>query len=193
LITSSELFDLAEYVKINTNHDYKTHRMNGWSSFKSYLNALTYLLDHQKYTGHNSLPYGSLRKNGDMKKLMDLVKTRHITVAKRNFDNSIKNASMRFQIVEKIPQIKEGFWNRNGHATQWHVASLRDRYFFLFTKGGLVCGESPIRAELSDMFSIVKKMKNHPVMMPILLLCKSWKEKPMQARLCGGALCAINM
>jgi hypothetical protein len=30
MITSSELFDLADYVKINTNHDYKNHRMNGW-------------------------------------------------------------------------------------------------------------------------------------------------------------------
>jgi hypothetical protein len=128
-----------------------------------------------------------------MKKLMDLVKTRYITVAKSNFDDSIKNASMRFQIVEKIPQIEEGFWNRNGHAKQWHVASLRDQYFFLFTKGGLVRGESPIRAELSDMFSIVKKMKDHQVVMPIFLLCKFWKENPMQKRLCGGVLCAINM
>jgi hypothetical protein len=53
--------------------------------------------------GHNSLPYGSLRNNGDMKKLMDLVKTRHIAVAKISFYDSFKNAYMRFQIVEKIP------------------------------------------------------------------------------------------
>jgi hypothetical protein len=69
---------------------------------------------------------------------------------------------MRFQIVEKFPQIEEAFWNRNGHAKQWHIASLRDQYFFLFTKGGLVRGESPIRAELSDMFSIVKKDEGPP-------------------------------
>jgi hypothetical protein len=162
VITSSELFDLADYVMINTNHDYKNHRMNGWSSFKTYINALTYLLDHKKDMGHNSLPYGSLRRNGDMKKLMDLVKTRHITVAKSNFDDSIKNASMRFPIVEKIPQIEKGLCNWNGHAKQWHVASLRDRYFFLFTKGGLVRGESLIRADLSDMFSIVKKDEGPP-------------------------------
>jgi hypothetical protein len=167
--------------------------MNGWSSFKSYLNALKYLLYHQKDMWHNSLPYGSLRNNGDMKKLMDLVKTRHVTVDKSNFDDSIKNASMRFHIVEKIPQIEEGFWNRNGHTKQWHVASLRDRYFFLFTKRGLVHGESPIRAELSGMFSIVKKMKDHQVMMTISLLCKFWEEKTIQARFCGGVLCAINM
>jgi hypothetical protein len=97
-----------------------------------------------------------------MKKLIDLVKTWHIMVAKSNFDDSTKNASTRFQIVVKIPQIKEGFWNRNGHAKKWHVASLRDRYFFLFTKRGLVRGESPIRGELSDMLSIVKKYEGPP-------------------------------
>jgi hypothetical protein len=64
---------------------------------------------------------------------------------------------------------------------------------FLFAKGGLVRGESSIRAELSDMFSILKKMKDHQVMMPIFLLCKFWKEKEMQARLYGGLVCAINM
>jgi hypothetical protein len=42
LITSSELFDLADYVNMNTNHDYKNHIMNGWSSFKAYLNSLTF-------------------------------------------------------------------------------------------------------------------------------------------------------
>jgi hypothetical protein len=41
LITSSELFDLADYVKINTNHDYKNHK-NGWSSLKAYRNALIF-------------------------------------------------------------------------------------------------------------------------------------------------------
>jgi hypothetical protein len=106
LIESSNLFDLDDYVKINTNHDFKNHQMNGWSSFKSYLSALTNLLDHQKDMGHNSLSYSYLRKNGDMKKLIDLVNTRHIMVAKRNFDDSINNASMRFQIIENIPQIE---------------------------------------------------------------------------------------
>jgi hypothetical protein len=30
LITSSELFDVADYVKINTKRDYKNHRMSAW-------------------------------------------------------------------------------------------------------------------------------------------------------------------
>jgi hypothetical protein len=86
------VFCVDDYRKINISHDYKNHIMCGWSSFRSYLNALTYVLDHQKDRGQNSLPYGCLRKNGEIKKLMDLVKTRHVSLARSNFDESLKNA-----------------------------------------------------------------------------------------------------
>ena len=56
-IVPRDLFDEIDYEKINKHHDYQNHVMNGWSSFKTYLNALTYLLDHQKDLGHNSLAY----------------------------------------------------------------------------------------------------------------------------------------
>jgi hypothetical protein len=118
--------------------------MCGWSSFRAYLDALEYLLNHQKDRGQNSLPCGCLRKNGEIKKLIDLVKTRHVSLAKSNFDESLKNASMRSQIVDKIPDIKEGFWKRNGIKKNFHCASLCDRYFYLFTVTGIVRGESPI-------------------------------------------------
>jgi hypothetical protein len=118
--------------------------MCGWSSFRAYLNALTYLLDLQKDRGQNSLPYGCLWKNVEIKKLMDLAKTRHVSLAKSNFDESLKNASMRFQIVDKIPDIEEGFGKMNGIKKHFHCASLRDRYFYLFTVTVIVRGESPI-------------------------------------------------
>jgi hypothetical protein len=104
-IEPSLVFCVDDYRKININHYYKNHLMCGWSSFRAYLNALTYLLDHKKESGHNSLPYGCLRKDGQIKKLMDLVKTRHVSLAKSNFDESLKNASMRFHIFDKIPDI----------------------------------------------------------------------------------------
>jgi hypothetical protein len=50
-------------------------------------------------------------------------------LAKSNFDESLKNASMRFQIVDKITDIEEGFWKRNGIKKNFHFASLLDRYF----------------------------------------------------------------
>jgi hypothetical protein len=124
-----------------------------------------------------SHPYGCLRKNGEIEKLIDLVKTRHVSLAKSNFDESLKNASMRFQIVEKIPDIEEGFWKINGIKNHFHCTSLRDRYFYLFTVTGIVRGESPIRAELSDMFSIVKVDEVPPGHDAVILIMKILEDK----------------
>jgi hypothetical protein len=129
---SSLIFCVDDYQKININHDYKNHIMCGWSSFRAYLNALTYLLGHQHDRGQNTLP------------LIDLVKTRHVSLAKSNFDESLKDASMRFHIVDKIPDIEEGFSKINWINKHFHCASLRDRYFYLFTITSIVQGESPI-------------------------------------------------
>jgi hypothetical protein len=82
--------------------------------------------------------FGRMAKS---KNLVDLVKTRHVSLAKNNFDESIKNASMIFQIVDKIPDIEEGFRKINGIKKHFHCASLRDRYFYLFTITGIVRGE----------------------------------------------------
>jgi hypothetical protein len=185
-IEPSLIFCVDDYRKININHDYKNHIMCGWSSFRAYLNALTYLLDHQKTRGHNSLPYGCLRKNGEIKKLMDLVKTRHVSLAKSDFDESLKNASMRFQIVDKIPDIKEGFWKRNGIKKNFHCASLRDRYFYLFTVTGIVRGESPIRAELSDIFSIVKEDEGPPGHDAVILIMQILEGKTNNGKIVWG-------
>jgi hypothetical protein len=117
---------------------------------------------------------------------MDLVKTRHVSLAKRNFDESLKNASMRFQIVDKIPDIEEGFWKINGIKKHFHCASLRDRYFYLFTVTGIVWGESPIRAELSDMFSIVKVDEGPPGHDGVILIMQMLEGKTNNGKIVWG-------
>jgi hypothetical protein len=159
--------------------------MCGWS-FRAYPNALTYLLDHQKDRAQNSLPYGCLRKNGEIKKLMDLVKTRHESLAKSNFDESLKNSSMRFQIVDKIPDIEEGFWKINGIKKHFHCASLFDRYFYLFTITGIVRGELPIRAELSDMLSIVKVDEGPPGQDAVIIIMQILEGKTNNGKVVWG-------
>jgi hypothetical protein len=185
-IEPSLVFCVDDYRKININHDYKNHIMCGWSSFRVYLNALPYLLDHQKDRGQNSLPYGCLRKNGEIKKLMDLVKTRHVSLAKGNFDESLNNASMRFQIVDNIPDIKEGFWKINGIKKNFHCASLRDMYFYLFAVTGIVRGESPIRADLSNMFSIVKEDEGSPGHDVVILIMQIPEGKTNNGKIVWG-------
>jgi hypothetical protein len=64
--------------------------------------------------------------------------------------------------LEKIPKIEELMWERNKTQKIWHVGSLRDRMFFLFTKNGLLHGELLIRADLSDLFDFIKSDEKPP-------------------------------
>jgi hypothetical protein len=124
---------------------------------------------------------------------MDLVNTRHVSLAKSNFDESLKNASMRFQIVDNIPDIEEGFWKKNGIKNNFKCASLRDRYFYLFTIAGIVRGESPIRAELSDMLSIFKVDAVIPGHDVVSLITHTFEGKTNNGIFWGVVQCIIKM
>jgi hypothetical protein len=93
---------------------------------------------------------------------------------------------MRFQIVDKIPDIEEGFWKRNGIKKHFHVASLRDIYFYLFTVTSVVRGESPIRAELSNMFSIVKVDEGPPGHGEVILIIQILEGKTRNVNIVWG-------
>jgi hypothetical protein len=93
---------------------------------------------------------------------------------------------MRFQIVDNIPDIAEGFWKRNGIKKNFNCASLRDRYVYLFTVTGIVRGESPIRAELSDMFSIVNVGEGPPGHDAVILIMKILEGKMNNGKIVWG-------
>jgi hypothetical protein len=67
-----------------------------------------------------------------------------------------------------------------------HCASLRDRYFYLFTVTGIVRGESPIRAELSDMFSIVKVDEGPPGHDAVILIMQILEGKTNNGKIVRG-------
>jgi hypothetical protein len=105
---------------------------------------------------------------------------------KRNFDESLKNASMRFLFFDKIPDIEEDFWKRNWIKNKFHCSSLRDRYFYLFTIAGILWGESPTRAELSDMSSIVKVDEGPPGHDAVILIMQIMEGKTNNGKMVWG-------
>jgi hypothetical protein len=48
-------------------------------------------------------------------------------------------------------------WKLNSHSGPYAVSGLRDRFFLLFAKTGLVRGYSLCHADLSDLFSMAKQ------------------------------------
>jgi hypothetical protein len=101
---------------------------------------------------------------------------------------------MRFQIVINIPNIEEGFMKTNVIKKQWHCNSLCDSYFYLLTISDIVRGESPIRAELSDMFSIAKEEEGPPGHDAVILIMHILEGKTNNGKIVWGrTMCHRNM
>jgi hypothetical protein len=129
---------------------------------KEYIDALTLLLNYQHGMDVNRLPVKCTSENMDVKKLIENVKGRKVRLGRANRDDCLKCSYLRFDVLEKIPKIEDLMWERNKTQKLWHVGSFRDRMFFLFTKNGLLRGESLIRAELSDLFDFIKSDEGPP-------------------------------
>jgi hypothetical protein len=128
-------------------------------TFKQYVNAIVDLHRHQRdvlgLTDPCLLP-GMIRKNTDVKKLVEMVTARKLRLMRETFAERLDAGALPFDVLHKLPQIEEAMWERNSHGGPYAVSGLRDRFFLLFTKAGLVRGESLCHAELSDLFHIVK-------------------------------------
>jgi hypothetical protein len=132
----------------------------GWEHFKKYVNAIVDIHTHQRDVLGMSTPDllpGMIRKNKDVKKLIKSVKSRKVRVMRETFAERLDAGALPFEVLLKLPQIEEEMWKLNSHSDPYVVSGLRDRLFLLFTKAGLVKGESLCHAELSDLLSMVKQ------------------------------------
>jgi hypothetical protein len=100
---------------------------------------------------------GMIRKNKDVKELIKSVKSRKVRVMREMFAERLHTGALPFEVLLKLPQIEEEMWKLNSHSGPYAVSGLRDLFFLLFTKAGLLRGESLCHAELSDLFSMVKQ------------------------------------
>jgi hypothetical protein len=84
---------------------------------------------------------GMIRKNKDVRKLIKSVKSRKVRVMRETFAEMLDAGALQFEVLLKLPQIEEEMWKLNSHSGPYAVSGLRDRFFLLFTKAGLVRGE----------------------------------------------------
>jgi hypothetical protein len=98
-----------------------------------------------------------IRKNKDVKELIKSVKSRKVRVMIEMFAERLDAGSLPSEVLVRLPQIEEEMWKLNSHSGPYAFSGLRDCFFLLFTKSGLVRVESLCHAELSDLFYMVKK------------------------------------
>jgi hypothetical protein len=132
----------------------------GWEHFKQYVNDIVDIHAHKRDVLGMSTPdllLGMIGKNKDVKKLIKSVKSRKLRVMREMFAERLDAGALPFELLMKLPQIDEEMWKLNSHSGPYAFSGLRDRFFLLFTKAGLVRGESLCHAELSDLVSMAKQ------------------------------------
>jgi hypothetical protein len=120
-----------------------------------------------------------IRKNKDVKKLIKSAKSRKVRVTRDTFSERLDAGALPFELLLKLPQIEEEMWKLSSHSGQYSVSGLRDLFFLLFTKAGLVRGESLCHSEISDLFSMVQQDEGpigHDALIFILQIHKGKKN-----------------
>jgi hypothetical protein len=152
----------------------------GWEHFKQYFNAIVdiHARSHQRDVLGMSTPDllpEMIRKNKDVKKLINSVKSQKVRVTREAFAKRLDAGALPFEVLVKLPQIEEEMWKLNSHSGPYAVSGLRDLFFLLFTKACLVRGESLCHAELSDLLSMAEQYEGpigHDALIFILQIYK---------------------
>jgi hypothetical protein len=58
------------------------------------------------------------------------------------FCKKLDAGALPFEVLVKLPQIEEEMWKLISHSGPYTVSGLRDHLFLIFTKAGLLRGES---------------------------------------------------
>jgi hypothetical protein len=59
-------------------------------------------------------------------------------------DSFAERLDVPFEVLVKLPQIEEEMWKLNTRSGPYTVSDLRDRFFLLFAKAGLVPSDGRI-------------------------------------------------
>ena len=129
--------------------------------------------------------------------LFNKIKSRRETNRKVLFKERLEGYFLAFKMAELIPAIEDHMWKSNNSTPLFGLGSLRDRFQFLITLGGVTRSESIYKADLSDLCDLKfhadrEKDAYHILIMRIgacktikdkLIFCKSLRHQ--DARLCS--------
>ena len=102
--------------------------------------------------GINSLSWDQIC-TGDVETIIKMVKNRKERQKRKNFEEKVDNDSAALANPDSIIRLESWLYHDNKQAGARSVfGSLRNRFVFLHTVGGILRGESVYKAELSDLF-----------------------------------------
>ena len=157
----------------------------GFSIVNQYRCAIKRILREQRDKNANTLRNEDIDSER-VNRLMDNVKKRKDAVARANFKERFDGEFTPYKMISEVTQIETYMWEYHCTTPAFSAASLRDRYHFLATYGGVLRSESMYLADLSDLcdFKFKQQKEPHPYHIGIqrVSMGKTNREKVLYGR-----------
>ena len=134
----------------------------GLSVFRQYKAAIRGLYEREVAEQRTSLPWDFVWTE-PCQKLKEMVQSRRPRQKKKNHQEKVDFEISPWLAVNEISKVEEALFNSGKHRTcRQAFASLRNRYCFLQTYGGILRAESVFNAELSDLLGCPLQLPTDP-------------------------------
>ena len=197
---NSPLFDIKDFREVSSqdNDEEKIigKELLGYDSVNQYFCAIKELSSFQNFN-QNSRGLKDDLNSFRVKSLFKKIKSRRETNRKVLYKERLEGDFLPFKMAESIPAIENFMWESNNNTSLYGLGSLRDRFQFLITLGGVTRSESMYKGDISDLCDLKFKSDCEKDSYHILLMRigtgKTVKEKPIyckslrhkDARLCS--------
>ncbi|KAG7362818.1 centromere DNA-binding like protein [Nitzschia inconspicua] len=172
----------------------------GLASIMSYKAALQKFHADQRDDNINNCSWQDHVWLAKCEKLIKVVKGRKQRVKRANYDEKVDHEMSPYGALDHIDQIENALFQMGCISDSRSIlSSLRNRFTFLFTTGGILRGESVYMAELSDLLhaTVQRTRDPHPVTVMILQMATGKTNKDLKlygrvARHKNVNLCSIG-
>ncbi|KAG7336496.1 centromere DNA-binding like protein [Nitzschia inconspicua] len=172
----------------------------GLESIMSYKAALQKFHADQRDDNINNCSWQDHVWLAKCEKLIKVVKGRKQRVKRANYDEKVDHEMSPYGALDHIDQIENALFQMGCVSDSRSIlSSLRNRFTFLFTTGGILRGESVYMAELSDLLhaTVQRTRDPHPVTVMILQMATGKTNKDLKlygrvARHKNVNLCSIG-
>jgi Centromere DNA-binding protein complex CBF3 subunit, domain 2 len=166
----------------------------GDSQVRAYSGAVRDVWADQHRRGINPLFWDGDINNIGLKSLMRLIRSREARVKHHNAHEKIDQEVIPFLLATKIEEIGLAFWNKallvgQRVDSRTVLSALRDRFTYLMTTRAILRGESVLRADLSDLFSVsFRQTEGDPHDLQVLILQMAFGKTNRGRKLQGRAM-----
>jgi len=145
-------------------------KLVGFDVINQAYQAIVQLLHQQHEDNSNRMSVETIKTSRRIHYLKEVVRKRRAIEKKRTFQERISHEVNPYRILCMMKKLEVALWERNKSTFKYGAISLRNRFFFLYTKQSLSRGESGVMADLSELIDFKLQVSREPQPYHILIL-----------------------